>query len=102
MLSIYKLRSGLQFIFDDRSSTLSTVMTTLKINSVLAFSLLGSPLVFGLPGPCNIVFDGRIPLSYTPSTFDTNSSVFDDQFVHGESEQSASVLLSIVCETDTD
>lgn len=77
-------------------------MTTLKINSVLAFLLLGSPLVFGLPKACNIVFDGRIPLSYTPSTFDTNSSVFDDQFVHGESEQSTSVLLSTVCEIDTD
>lgn len=36
--------------------------------------------------PCGIVFDGRIPLSYRPATFDTNSSVFDDQFVHGESE----------------
>ena len=35
---------------------------------------------------CNIIFDGRVPSSLRASDFDTNSSVYNDQFVHGASE----------------
>lgn len=57
-----------------------------KTKQVLSSLLLAFHVVSALPGPCKVIFDGRIPLSYTSATFDTNSSVFDDQFVHGESK----------------
>lgn len=36
---------------------------------------------------CKILFDGRLPLSVQPADFDKNSSIYDHQFVHGESKQ---------------
>jgi len=39
-----------------------------------------------LPGhSCKVLFDGRVPLSMQPADFDKNSSIYDHQFVHGES-----------------
>lgn len=35
---------------------------------------------------CPIIFDGRVPSSFTPADFDTDASPFNTDFVHGESE----------------
>lgn len=34
---------------------------------------------------CKLLFDGRVPPSAKPADFDKNSSIYDHQFVHGQS-----------------
>lgn len=45
---------------------------------------------------CNILWDGRIPLDIVPADFDKNSSVYDHQFVHGDSKSSLPVYSEII------
>lgn len=37
---------------------------------------------------CEVIWDGRVSLHTTPADFDKNSSIYDHQFVHGDSEYS--------------
>ncbi|PPQ71152.1 hypothetical protein CVT25_004770 [Psilocybe cyanescens] len=63
--------------------------------TVLSFILLSTLgcAAFASPAPsgssakkeCTILFDGRVPQHMTPADFDKNSSIFDHQFVHGQS-----------------
>jgi len=41
---------------------------------------------------CDILFDGRVPLTTTPADFDTPSSLYNDQFVHGENQTWSEII----------
>lgn len=56
----------------------------------MSFSLF--PLTFILPHvlalgqlKCPLLFDGRVHKDVTPADFDKNTSIYDHQFVHGQS-----------------
>lgn len=38
---------------------------------------------------CPIQFDGRIPAHYTPESFDLSTSIYNPQFVYGQSALAA-------------
>ena len=42
---------------------------------------------------CQVLFDGRIAQNVEPADFDRNTSIYDHQFVHGESDLAFYVLL---------
>ena len=67
-------------------------MFTLIVLAAVANSVLTAPTGFGQVA-CPILFDGRVPLLETAADFDKNSSRYDHQFVHGDSESTGILLL---------
>lgn len=52
--------------------------------ALLAFLVFGAK-ASAIHKSCEIVFDGRLSLDVKPADFDKNASIYDHQFVHGES-----------------
>ena len=64
---------------------MKTLSVSTLVLSASAVALAASVPSKGFRG-CKMLFDGRVPQKVTPSDFDKNTSIFDHQFVHGESE----------------
>lgn len=84
---VYMLRVPRQL----RRTPLPATMIFLEfiLLSTLGYAALSSPAsttTSQLGKECKILFDGRVPQRMTPPDFDKNSSIFDHQFVHGQSE----------------
>lgn len=68
---------------------LSVVLTMLgSLTSILAAPSSSDDSETAHKKSCEVIWDGRVSLQTTPADFDKNSSIYDHQFVHGDSEYS--------------
>jgi hypothetical protein len=59
-------------------------------NALVALSLAGLTLA---TKKCDILFDGRVPWSATLADFEKSTSIYNNQYILGQSEEISSILV---------